>query len=129
MQNTDERRIMVCPLNGGRCYEGRRDDFPTTADKMPLTCRWWVHLYGKDPQSEKIMDQHDCAIAWLPVTTIETSQNVRQTAASVDKTANVLNEVGKQIANVQKALYIEAVKQGQISGGNPSLNPPPEPED
>jgi hypothetical protein len=118
MQNTEERRIMVCPLDGSVCCDGRREDFPVSADKVPLVCRWWVHLYGKDPQTEKIMDQHDCAIAWLPVTTIETSQNVRQTAASVDKTANVLNEVGIKLAQVQKAIYLSAVEHGALPPGD-----------
>lgn len=98
MQNTEERRMMICPFNGTKCIEGRREDFPKSADGVTLSCRWWVHLYGKDPQSEKIIDQFDCSIAWLPVTTTETSQMVRQTAASVDKTANVLAEVGRGIA-------------------------------
>lgn len=99
MQNTEERKIMTCPLNGKLCVSGVREDFPKDAiSGIPVPCRWWVHLYGKDPQSEKILDQNDCSIAWLPVTTIETSQGTRFTSASVDKLANAVVETKQAIA-------------------------------
>jgi hypothetical protein len=96
----DPNQILACPLNGKACIDGVREDFPHT--EIPgspgsfgskLKCRWWQHLYGKDPQSEKMIDQWDCAVAWLPITTIETSQMAKQTSASVDKMANQVNEL------------------------------------
>jgi len=97
MQNTENRKSMSCPINGKLCLEGRREDFARDEMDIPVTCRWWVHLYGKDPQSEKVLDQHDCSIAWLPVTTIETSQMARHNTASVDKVANQITEMGGKI--------------------------------
>ncbi len=77
----------ACPLNGKLCIDGTREDFPEI-NGTKVKCRWWQHLYGKDPQTEKMIDQWDCAVAWLPITTIETSQMAKQTAAGVDKVAN-----------------------------------------
>jgi len=98
MQNTETRKIMCCPINGKLCLDGKREDFHRDENDSPITCRWWVHLYGKDPQSEKMLDQHDCAMAWLPVTTIETSQSSRFTTASIDKLANVVNDTKRAIS-------------------------------
>lgn len=97
MQNTETRKTMVCPLNGKLCLEGKREDFPRDQVDNVLTCRWWVHLFGKDPQTEKILDQFDCSIAWLPITTTETSQMTNQNSASVDKVANEIQEIGGKI--------------------------------
>lgn len=96
MQNTSERETMVCPLNGSVCKNGRREDFPVDEVGQKIQCRWWTHLYGKDPQSHKQIDQWDCAVAWLPTTTIETAQKAQQAAASFDKVANVTSELGNK---------------------------------
>lgn len=92
MQNTDERKKLSCPLNGIACNSGQREDF-ASSEIGKLQCRWWVHLFGKDPQSEKIIDQWDCAIAWMPTCQIEGSQMTRQATASIDKVANVMAEI------------------------------------
>jgi hypothetical protein len=39
------------------------------------------HLRGKHPQGEEIIDHWGCAIAWMPVLTVENSQMQRQTGA------------------------------------------------
>jgi hypothetical protein len=102
MQNTESRKVMTCPLNGKLCLEGKREDFQRDDVDVPVTCRWWVHLYGKDPQSEKILDQYDCSIAWLPVTTVETSQMSRQSSASFDKVATQISEMGGKLGGAIK---------------------------
>lgn len=118
MENTNKRSTCSCPLNGGVCIDGIRDDFKSDANGRKIPCRWWQHLYGKDPQSETMIDQHDCAIAWLPITTIESSQMSRQTGASVDKVANVVNEVKQSIGGLGNAIRAasENIRQGVESG-------------
>jgi hypothetical protein len=54
------------------------------------TCEWWIHLRGKHPQGEEVLDQWGCAIAWMPMLMVENSQMQRQTGASVDKVASVM---------------------------------------
>ena len=96
MENVSNRKEMCCPLNGKMCIEGKREDFAKNKAGAPETCRWWIHLYGADPQTGGILDQFDCAVAWLPTTTIETAQKTNQVSAEV-------NEVRKE---VRKAAYI-----------------------
>lgn len=108
-------------MNGKKCIDGVREDFPEGEAGAKIKCRWWQHLYGKDPQTEGAIDQWDCAIAWLPITTIETAQMSRQTSASVDKTANVLHEVGQAIARqaistATRTIQLETVESSQIPG-------------
>lgn len=94
MQSELERKIMVCPINGQACSSGVRKDFPEeplTGQK--ITCRWWIHIAGKDPQHEKILDHFDCALAWMPVLQIEGAQMSRQVSAGTDKVANEISRM------------------------------------
>jgi len=87
------REEMVCPLNGKLCIDGRREDFPKGHNGVQKQCRWWTSIKGKHPQSHADIDIHDCAMAWVPVTTLDASQSSRFAAASSDKVANVQNEM------------------------------------
>ena len=65
-----------------------------------LECAWFVKVVGKDPQSEKQIDQWGCAITWIPVLTIENSQQQRQTGSAVESFRNELvkaNESSQQM--------------------------------
>ncbi len=98
----------ACPLNGKLCIDGTREDFPTNDVGGKVKCRWWQHLAGKDPQSEKIIDQFDCAIAWLPTVGIEGAQMSRQTGASVDKVANEIAALKHTVGAMGGALRVAA---------------------
>jgi hypothetical protein len=117
---------VACPLNGKLCVDGSREDFPETKVGGKVTCRWWQHLAGKDPQSEKMIDQFDCAIAWMPTVTIEAAQMGRQTAASVDKVANEIVSVKTGIQALSGSIRIAAaeISQGIRSGAINVLMPP-----
>ncbi|BFR49436.1 hypothetical protein RVX_R24970 [Nitratidesulfovibrio sp. HK-II] len=63
-----------CPLNGFKaCRE---------------TCRWYIQLRGKHPQTEQEIDEWGCAVSWLPILLIENAQEVRQGAAAVESFRN-----------------------------------------
>jgi|TARA_B100000073_G_C23600713_1_gene520307 hypothetical protein len=65
-----------------------------------LECAWFVKVVGKDPQSEKQIDQWGCAITWIPVLTIENSQQQRQTGSAVESFRNEMvkaNESSQQM--------------------------------
>ncbi len=66
--------MSFCPFIGKKCVESK--------------CRFWTHLLGKNPQSDGVVDKFGCAIEFLPILLVENAQMIRQTAASVDKTAN-----------------------------------------
>jgi hypothetical protein len=65
--------------------------------KVCHTCEWWVHLRGKHPQGEEIIDQWGCAIAWLPVLMVENSQMQRQTGAAVESFRNEMVKANQDV--------------------------------
>ena len=97
MQPDHERYEMNCPKNGLPCVNGIRPDFKPNASGVVKQCRFWTHVYGKDPQSEKITDHFDCSQAWMPVIMLEVSQMSRFNTASVDKVANTMEDIGGKI--------------------------------
>lgn len=128
MEDANRRRDLACPLNGAACIDGVRDDFANGPEGRKLRCRWWQHLYGKDPQADKTIDQWDCAVAWLPITTIEGAQMSRQTAASVDKVANQVADVKQGLAALSGAVRVAAshISQAVESGALTVLLPSPD---
>jgi hypothetical protein len=76
------------------------------------TCEWWTHVRGKHPQSEEILDQWGCAIAWLPMLMIENSQMQRQTGAAVESFRNEMVAANQHIALEQRRLGAISYKQG-----------------
>lgn len=121
-----------CPLNGKLCIDGIRSDFEKDADGHTHKCKWWQHIYGKDPQSEKIIDQFDCSIPWLTVTTVEGAQMSRQTSASVDKVATAVAEIKSHINSLGGAMRVaaasiaQAVEAGALTVMLPSPSDKPE---
>ncbi len=123
---------VACPLNGKLCVDGSREDFPADDIGGKVKCRWWQHLAGKDPQSEKVVDQFDCAIAWLPTVAIEGAQMSRQTGASVDKVANEVATLKSHMAAVSGAIRVaggaisQAIESGSLTVMLPSPGTDPE---
>lgn len=76
-----------CPLNGfNPCKQ--------------LECAWFMKVMGQDPQTGKEIEDWGCAVAWLPVLTIENSRQQHQTGAAVESFRNEMvksNEVGQQV--------------------------------
>ncbi len=73
-------RKIICPLMQCQCIE----DGALMNDELQA-CRFWVHLYGQDPQTGEKRDVWDCAFAWLPVLMTENSARQRDTAAEMEK--------------------------------------------
>jgi hypothetical protein len=121
------KKECACPFNGQLCIDGVRADFPKNKVGGLIQCRLWQHLAGKDPQSEKTIDNFDCSIAWLPVTTIETAQMSRQTSASVDKVANEVAIVHTKLQELGQAVAGAAsnIREGIEAGSLHVLLPPP----
>ena len=65
-----------------------------------LDCAWFIKLQGKNPQNGQEVDEWGCSMAWLPILTIENSQQQRQTGAAVESFRNEMvknNEVGQRV--------------------------------
>lgn len=76
-----------CPLNNFQpCKE--------------LECAWFIQLRGMNPNTGKDVDEWGCSMAWLPILTIENSQQQRQTGSAVESFRNEMvkaNEVSQQV--------------------------------
>lgn len=65
-----------------------------------LDCAWFMKVLGRNPNTGKDLEEWGCAMAWLPILTIENSQQQRQTSAAVESFRNEMvkaNEVGQKV--------------------------------
>ena len=99
---------IICPLMGGEpCVEDG-----SIRNGELVSCRFWVHVLGKDPQTGKDIDNADCAFAWTPVLMIENSKVNRETGAAVESFRNEMvksNEASQQIL-----LYAEKINTNNL---------------
>lgn len=65
----------LCPLLNKACIEHQ--------------CKFFVHVLGKDPQNDQVIDHWDCTFAFLPKLMIENSNMQRQTGAAIESFRNV----------------------------------------
>lgn len=76
------KTVLTCPL-GSKCEEVK--------DGAIHRCAWFVKLAGKDPTSEKLIDEQGCAMSWVPILLIENSQQQKGTAAAVESFRNEMS--------------------------------------
>jgi len=77
-----------------------------------MDCSWFVCIRGKDPQSEKEIDEWACAISWLPVLLCENSQMSRQTGAAVESFRNEMVKSPVAAIAVRLLQNIPVMNQG-----------------
>lgn len=70
-------------------------------------CPWWCRIVGKNPQSEEMLDNWQCAVAILPMLLVENAQQSRATGAAVETLRNglvrgVIEAVGAAAAQHQR---------------------------
>jgi len=64
-----------CPLNGfKKCKQ--------------FECAWFIQIRGKHPQTGEETDQYGCAMAMLPLLTIENSRQTNQAGAAIESFRN-----------------------------------------
>lgn len=61
-------------------------------------CKLYVLVQGKDPQSERILDEWNCSFAWIPMLIIEGAQQTRQAGAAIE---SMRNEIVKRMGPPQ----------------------------
>jgi len=81
MQNgkKDIEVILTCPL-GSVCEEIK--------DNKLHRCMWYTKIVGTDPNTGKTVDDWSCAISWMPMLQIETSQHTRGTSQAIESFRN-----------------------------------------
>jgi hypothetical protein len=85
------KTILTCPL-GAKCEEIK--------DGAIHRCAWYTKLAGTNPNTGEVLDEHGCAIAWLPVLMIENSMQQRSTSAAVESFRNEMtsaNQTSQQL--------------------------------
>lgn len=98
-----EKKIGQCPL-GSKCEEVK--------DDIMYVCPWYTQVRGKDPQSDKEIDEWRCAIAWLPMLSIENAQMGRQTGAAVESFRNEMSRQNDAMGNI----LIKAIDVKRLEG-------------
>ena len=86
-----------CPLDGFKpCRE--------------LECAWFIKVVGKNPNTGSDIEDWGCSMAWLPILTIENSQQQISTGAAVESFRNEMvksNQVSQRVllaaANIPQA--------------------------
>lgn len=78
-------------------------------DCIGLKCSWYTQVRGMNPNTGEQVDEWGCAIAWIPMLQIETSQQARQAGAAVE---SFRNEVVRSNSENQQ-LYLDFMKQQQ----------------
>jgi hypothetical protein len=76
-------------------------------DCIGLKCSWYTQVRGMNPNTGEQVDEWGCAIAWIPMLQIETSQQARQAGAAVE---SFRNEVVRSNSENQQ-LYLDFMKQ------------------
>lgn len=77
-------------------------------------CTWYMLVRGANPNTGEEVDNWGCAVAWMPVLTIENSQQQRQTGAAVESFRNEMVKSNELNLRIQAM----AVKQNLIDGGD-----------
>lgn len=75
-----------------------------------LKCSWYTQVRGMNPNTGEQIDEWGCAVTWIPMLQIETSQQARQAGAAVE---SFRNEVVRSNAQNQQ-LYLNFVENTKI---------------
>ena len=75
-----------CPLIGKDCIQ--------------MQCSWFTQVRGKNPQTGQDVDEWACAVTWIPLLQIETTQQTMQAGAAIESFRNETvksNDLNRQI--------------------------------
>lgn len=106
---TDKPNGTICPL---------MSDKDNKVECIKRDCKFYIKVTGKAPQSEEQIDHWGCAIEWLPVLMIESSQLQRQTGAAVESFRNVFHSGINQTVTSIKQLTETAKKAQELEHDN-----------
>lgn len=76
-------------------------------DCVGLKCSWFTQVRGMNPNTGEMVDEWGCAVTWLPMLQIETSQQARQAGAAVE---SFRNEVVRSNAENQQ-IYLNSMEE------------------
>ena len=95
------KTVLTCPL-GAKCEEIK--------DGAIHRCAWYTKLAGTNPNTGEVMDEHGCAMAWMPMLMIENSMQQRSTSAAVESFRNETVQANQ----VNQQLLLESVNRNDV---------------
>lgn len=88
-----------CPF-GSKCEEIK--------DNRMFRCRFYTLVRGKNPQSEEMLEEWNCSLAWLPMLLIENAQTNRGVTRALE---SFRNEVVRNQQEFNVVLFNELSKR------------------
>ena len=85
---------ITCPL-GSTCEEIK--------DNKMHRCSWYTQIQGKNPQSEEVIDEWRCAIAFMPMLQVEMSQTNRGQTNAIASFRDEMIKGNNEMLAVQSA--------------------------
>jgi len=98
--------VLTCPL-GSKCEEIR--------DGKIHRCAWSIELDGMNPNTDQVIKERGCAMAWMPILMIENSKQQRSTAAAVESFRNEMtaaNQASQRVLLATAALAPQTFIEG-----------------
>lgn len=95
------KTVLTCPL-GAKCEEIK--------DGAIHRCAWYTKLAGTNPNTGETIDEHGCAIAWLPMLLVENSMQQRSTSAAVESFRNEMTDSNK----TSQQILLSQIQQGRL---------------
>ena len=80
------KTVLTFPL-GAKCEEIK--------DGAIHRCAWYTKLAGTNPNTGESVDEHGCAMSWLPMLMIENSMQQRSTSAAVESFRNEMTNANQ----------------------------------
>lgn len=71
-----------------------------------LECAWFLKITGKNPNTGADVDDWGCSMAWLPILTIENSQQQRSTGAAVESFRNEMVKANQSTVALMSATQL-----------------------
>ena len=88
---SESRKCMYCPIMKEMCINGHTKSMGENKETgEQYKCRFWIGLAGE--VNGKLVDDHDCAIAWQPSLMVEQARVQNSTAEAMESVRNRVKE-------------------------------------
>ena len=87
-----------------------------------MECAWFLKVNGTNPNTGEAVEDWGCAMAWLPILTIENSQMQRQTGAAVESFRNEMVKANQDTAAIFYLGVVSDAHKGLESNADCSIS-------
>ena len=77
-----------CPLVNGECKK--------------LECVWFTQIAGNHPQTGEEFDEWGCAVAWMPILSIENTKRLNEVGGAIESFRNATVETLSPVVPVEE---------------------------